>query len=270
MRRLARNIGLSLALGFFVGAIAACNNGEQGTAEVVAPAETDATITEPADAEENIAGAEAAADGDATPKESEPAATANASSEPVRSQATNPPPPLPAECSNPQTQQAMNLCAKATYDRADAELNTTYQAVKRRVGDQKADQLETAEQAWIEFRDSYCDFVQAQYEGGSIQPMVHHGCLTLLTKDRTEVLAEPGTASVEYDAADQALNSVYQNLQDYLNSTDQGLLTDAQLAWLDYRDLHCAFEGGDTNACLAQVTEVRTRQLREQLDTRSL
>jgi uncharacterized protein YecT (DUF1311 family) len=164
----------------------------------------------------------------------------------------------------------MNTCAQAEYAQADAALNNAYQAVKASVGPQKVDQLVTAEQAWLDYRDAYCDFVQAQYAGGSIQPMVYSGCLTQLTRDRTAELAQSKGATTSYEAADQALNSVYQDLQNYLSAEDQALLTDAQLAWLDYRDAHCAFEVGDSNACLAQVTETRTQQLQQQLDTRSL
>jgi uncharacterized protein YecT (DUF1311 family) len=179
-------------------------------------------------------------------------------------------PPLPAECNNPQTQTAMNECAQAEYDQADTRLNNVYQSVKASVGPDKTNQLIAAEQAWLEFRDAYCEFVQTQYAGGSIQPTVYYGCLTQLTQDRLAALEQTKGASVSYQAADQQLNAVYQDLQGYLSPQEQELLTDAQLAWIDYRDAHCAFEGGDSNTCLAQVTDTRVQQLRQQLDVRSM
>lgn len=264
MAGFVQKLGLGLAAGICLGAIAACqstpeapsSNQEEAPAESTTPAES-----EPQSLESN---ASESAPEDTTA--STPTTTPGESVAPT----PKPVPPLPAECNNPQTQAAMNTCAQAEYEQADVALNNAYQAVKAAVGPQKAEQLVTAEQAWLDFRDAYCEFVQAQYAGGSIQPMVYSGCLTQLTRDRTAELEQTkGTAS-SYEAADQALNSVYQDLQSYLSAADQELLTDAQLAWLDYRDAHCAFEAGDTNACLAQVTETRTQQLQQQLDTRSL
>ncbi len=164
----------------------------------------------------------------------------------------------------------MNQCAKAEYEQADTRLNNAYQDVKASVSTAKASELMDAEDAWITFRDAYCNFVQAQYEGGSIQPMVYFGCLTQLTKNRTGALEQTTRASMSYEAADQELNSVYQDLQSYLSPADKELLTDAQLAWLDYRDAHCAFETEDLNTCLAKVTETQVNELKQQLDTRSL
>ena len=164
----------------------------------------------------------------------------------------------------------MNRCAQAEFEQADSQLNRAYQALRGTVDAQKAEQLLVAEQAWLSFRDAYCDFVQMQFAGGSMQPMVYDGCMTQLTRNRTAELQQTKNASVSWDAADQALNDVYQDLQSFLTPEEQSRLTDAQLAWIDYRDLHCAFAAGDTDGCLAQVTETQTMQLREQLDTRSL
>lgn len=279
MQKLTQKVCLSLLLGCFVGAIAACRN----SPEALDQGDVSSELEDLETTEEIVDGEGASGDADPSAEEpdgeTEAAATDNGDSEntvatgagEVRAQPNRtPPPPLPPECSNPQDQQAMNLCAKATYERADAELNNAYQAVKAAASAQKAEQLQSAEEAWISFRDLYCEFVQTQFEGGSIQPMVYHGCLTLLTKDRTDALEQVGSASAGYESADQELNEVYQDLQTYLSAEEQDLLTDAQVAWIDYRDLHCDFEGGSSDTCLAEVTETRVRQLREQLDTRSL
>ncbi|MGD1941004.1 MAG: lysozyme inhibitor LprI family protein [Leptolyngbyaceae cyanobacterium] len=257
-----QKIGLGLAASVCLGAIVAC----QSTSPTAAPPDPapESEATEPAETEDQAVEPTETTEPAAPPTAASPDTTTSVAPEP------QPIPPLPPECNSPDTQLAMNLCAQAEYDQADTELNNAYQSVKATVGDQKAEQLITAEQAWIDYRDTYCDFVQAQFAGGSIQPTVYYGCLTQLTDNRTAVLQQSKSASMGYDAADQALNSVYQSLQGYLSPTEQEQLTDAQLAWIDYRDAHCAFEAGDQNACLALVTESQMSQLEEQLDTRSL
>ncbi|MEM0980852.1 MAG: lysozyme inhibitor LprI family protein [Cyanobacteria bacterium P01_H01_bin.58] len=266
-----RKIFLGLMLSCCVGAIAACQNSTE-TAETVTPESDTAAEQTAADTTEPTSETEAAepdtSDTTAsTATESKPTAAANQT---TASAEAKPVPPLPAECSNPQDQSAMTQCAKAEYERADVQLNNAYQSVQATLSGPKANELVTAENAWITFRDSYCDFVKAQFAGGSIEPMVHFGCLTQLTKSRTSELQQTKSASMSFEAADQELNAVYQDLQSYLAPADQDLLIDAQLAWLEYRDAHCAFETGNLNTCLAQVTETQVEELKQQLDTRSL
>ena len=276
MRSQLQTICFGLTVGTLASVLVACQ-GAPDTAQ-------SPTATSPPDDTEQPAASPEAEQPQATATEdptetTEPAATTatqpnTAGTAPVAeeptAQSSQPVPPLPAECSNPQTQMDMNRCAEAEYNQADAELNNAYQTVQATLSNQQGEQLTSAEQAWIAYRDLYCEFVQSQFAGGSIQPMVYYGCLTQLTKDRTAELKQNTSASMGFEAADQQLNTVYQDLQGYLSPEEQDLLTDAQLEWISYRDAHCAFEGGDTNTCLAQVTETRVRQLQEQLDTRSL
>jgi uncharacterized protein YecT (DUF1311 family) len=262
MPGLMRQMGRGLALSCLVGAIAACQPAAETPEQTTETPDTP-TTEQPTTQPETVTEAPTP-DPSPAPTEPTPSAPANVQAQP------KPVPPLPPECNNPQTQMAMNQCAQAEYEQADVQLNNAYQALKGSLGPQKTDQLVAAEQAWLDFRDAYCDFVQSQFAGGSIQPTVYYGCLTQLTRDRTDELQQTKGATVSYQAADQELNAVYQQLQGLLSPAEQEMLTDAQLAWIDYRDLHCAFEGGDTDACLAQVTETRVSQLREQLDSRSL
>lgn len=264
-----RKIGIGIAASLFVGAIAACQQSPD-TAE-------DSTLTPESPTEEQVENTQPSEPVPTQPQTTEPSDTSAAPEgaigqvkpEPAAPTA-KPIPPLPAECTNPQTQTAMNTCAEAEYAQADTKLNNVYQSVKAPLAGEKANQLISAEEAWLDFRDAYCDFVQAQYAGGSIQPTVYYGCLTQLTSDRIATLQQTQPTSVSFEAADQELNAVYQNLQDYLGSAEQDQLTDAQLAWIDYRDAHCAFASGDTNACLASVTATRTQQLQRQVEARSM
>lgn len=85
-------------------------------------------------------------------------------------------------------------------------------------------------------------------------------------------------ANAQAEAADDRLNEVYQQVRDRIQGTaEDALLVDAQLAWIEFRDRECDFvvrsyEGGSIAAliyssCVARVTEQRTEELRNYLQT---
>ncbi|MDX8499642.1 lysozyme inhibitor LprI family protein [Mesorhizobium sp. VK4C] len=101
----------------------------------------------------------------------------------------------------------MTICANTDYEAADAKLNAAY---KDLVGgnDGKANKLlQTAQRAWIAFRDAECAYSTADSEGGSIHPMEVSQCLTELTNERTKQLTsgpncqdgDPSCASPDED-----------------------------------------------------------------------
>ncbi len=59
--------------------------------------------------------------------------------------------------------------------------------------------------------------------------------------------------SREYQAADRKLNSVYQALRPRLSRQQQKRMTDAQLAWIKFRDATCAYERGEFEGVQWQV-----------------
>lgn len=82
-------------------------------------------------------------------------------------------------------------------------------------------------------------------------------------------------ATQEYQAADKKLNQVYRQLQSRLSGKQKQRMTNAQLAWMKFRDANCQYERGQfacgtlagsvgTN-CLAGMTEKRTKELEEYL-----
>lgn len=87
-----------------------------------------------------------------------------------------------------QTQAEMNQTAKKDYELVDAELNRVYKDVIRLLIEKEKQLLIKAQKDWIKFRDSHCEFVANEYEGGSIQPLIHSTCLTERTKNRIEDL----------------------------------------------------------------------------------
>ncbi|TDX28562.1 MULTISPECIES: lysozyme inhibitor LprI family protein [Rhodovulum] len=84
------------------------------------------------------------------------------------------------------TQIEMNDCAASAYRNADAQLNAVWPAARAAAASWGGDgMLLDAQRKWIAFRDAACAVEAAQYQGGSIQPLVHAECLRRLTERRT-------------------------------------------------------------------------------------
>lgn len=184
-------------------------------------------------------------------------------------------PPL-ENCGSLATQVEMNLCAQKNYARVEEELSTIYQARQKVLPEAGQTALSSAESAWTEYRDLDCSFERDQFAGGSIAPLIYNNCLTERTIERTDELYEPELAQNSYEYADGILNAHYQTLQGVLTEARRRELTDAQLAWIEYRDRHCAFEAKyaqvdiQDNQCKARLTEARTRQLQAAAEQNSL
>ena len=91
-------------------------------------------------------------------------------------------------CNNPQTQSEMNICASIAYQNADRKLNQVYRQLLPKLSAARKQKLISAQQAWIKFRDSSCEFETSAYEGGSIAPMIYGFCLANVTEQRTKDL----------------------------------------------------------------------------------
>jgi uncharacterized protein YecT (DUF1311 family) len=98
-------------------------------------------------------------------------------------------PALADDCSRAMNQNAMNRCAEADYQAADARLNAVYSRLMSALDDRGfRAKLISAQRAWIQFRDAECTSQTADNEGGSIHPLVFAGCRTRLTVARTRDL----------------------------------------------------------------------------------
>ncbi|MCF2151293.1 lysozyme inhibitor LprI family protein [Desmonostoc muscorum LEGE 12446] len=93
-------------------------------------------------------------------------------------------------CNNAQTQTEINECSRLSYQNADKKLNAAYQQLVPKLDRTRKQKLIAAQQAWIKFRDTTCEFERSEYEGGSIAPTIYFGCLENTTKDRTQQLQE--------------------------------------------------------------------------------
>jgi uncharacterized protein YecT (DUF1311 family) len=91
-------------------------------------------------------------------------------------------------CNNAQTQLEINKCAQLSYQNADKTLNQVYQKLLPKLSSPRRQKLITAQQAWIKFRDTNCEFERSGYEGGTIAPTIYLSCLEKLTKQRTQQL----------------------------------------------------------------------------------
>ena len=101
-------------------------------------------------------------------------------------------PPAPAaqtvDCKDPQDQTSLNICADRSFQAADKALNATYRALIAKMSPTDRAQLQTAQRAWLTYRDAQCAFETAGSVGGSAHPMVVSGCRQALTQAQTERL----------------------------------------------------------------------------------
>ncbi|MEL6263307.1 MAG: lysozyme inhibitor LprI family protein [Cyanobacteria bacterium J06626_6] len=179
-------------------------------------------------------------------------------------------------CEDSTTQLEMNQCAQQAYEIADTELNQVYQAMKSQLPATGQQALTEAELAWINFRDLDCGFDRDQYAGGSIAPMLYSRCQAEQTALRAQELVQTELPEQSYRVADDALNQTYESLLSVLREERQRAFVDVQLAWIAYRDRHCAFEVLhsttviEESQCLARMSTVRTEQLKADIEQNSL
>ncbi len=99
-------------------------------------------------------------------------------------------------CTDPQDQSSMNICAHRAYQEADAELNRVWpqtlrraQQLDRESAEGEAERrLRDAQRTWIAFRDAHCKVAGLDALGGSMEPLLVSGCLKDLTERRTHEL----------------------------------------------------------------------------------
>ena len=83
------------------------------------------------------------------------------------------------------TQNEYNLKTKELYDMWDADLNTVWNDLKKVLPEAEMQELLTKQREWIAWKEEEIQKVGADYEGGSMQPMVRNLKAAELTKIRT-------------------------------------------------------------------------------------
>jgi uncharacterized protein YecT (DUF1311 family) len=87
-------------------------------------------------------------------------------------------------CEDAVTQREINICMAAERDKADAKLARIYEEVGAELSDKERDDLEKAQQAWLQYRKLNCAAEAALYEGGTIKPAILLGCEAKLAEER--------------------------------------------------------------------------------------
>ena len=95
-------------------------------------------------------------------------------------------------CANAHPTAEMRECAGKEYKQADDELNKVYRQLTAKIGDDEGRKtaLKTAQQAWLKYRDSNCDFASYLNRGGTIEPVVRFNCMTEMTASRAKDLRQ--------------------------------------------------------------------------------
>ena len=110
-----------------------------------------------------------------------------------------------------QTQAAMNAQARGDFQRADADLNKTYQSVLAKLPTVESKQkLREAQRAWVESRDAEAARAAKEADGGSMAPTLHYETMTRLARDRINELnnmVDHGTQNAGKLAASSATTS---------------------------------------------------------------
>jgi len=81
------------------------------------------------------------------------------------------------------TTAEMRICASERLRAAEKDLGRYLEAARRLARPPAA--LDSAQAAWLSYRDQACRAAAGQYEGGSLQPVVMLDCRLRLTRERT-------------------------------------------------------------------------------------
>lgn len=82
------------------------------------------------------------------------------------------------------TQSEINIETGIVYEKWDALLNEVYQYLKTIMSDSEFKQLQEDEIAWIKEKENAIDAAGAEWEGGSVQPMVRNMTAIQYTEER--------------------------------------------------------------------------------------
>jgi len=96
---------------------------------------------------------------------------------------------FPTSHANAQSQAEMNRQAAKDFEKADADLNSTYAALMAKLPDAESKRkLKESQRAWIAFRDAEAAFAADQVRGGSAAPVLRWISMTQTTEQRIKQL----------------------------------------------------------------------------------
>jgi uncharacterized protein YecT (DUF1311 family) len=93
-------------------------------------------------------------------------------------------------CTRATTNAELNQCETWNLLKADDQLNANYQKLLKSLNQESAQQLKTAQRAWMAYRDANCLYyaVELNATGGSI--LRELSCKVQMTKQRARELKE--------------------------------------------------------------------------------
>ncbi|MEJ2610137.1 MAG: lysozyme inhibitor LprI family protein [Candidatus Thiodiazotropha sp.] len=94
------------------------------------------------------------------------------------------------DCDNPTTTIAMNVCAGREVENAESQLEKYVLKAEEKYATEKniVETLRKSQEAWINYRKSYCAAIYEVWSGGTIRGVMFSGCMLKLTKDRTHTI----------------------------------------------------------------------------------
>jgi uncharacterized protein YecT (DUF1311 family) len=93
------------------------------------------------------------------------------------------------ECPGDGEQAQINECLNGVFTRVDAALNRQWEETLH-ARPNGADQLRTAQRAWLAYRDAHCESVVPSVASAQVQTSEQTLCRTRLTEARTHELAD--------------------------------------------------------------------------------
>jgi uncharacterized protein YecT (DUF1311 family) len=94
-------------------------------------------------------------------------------------------------CANVEQGLELSNCIAGEYQRADAELNTVYRQVMSKLDNEEhKTALRNAQRAWIEYRDTNCEYETYLFRQGGPSEQHRVVCTTRMSMERTRELQE--------------------------------------------------------------------------------
>jgi uncharacterized protein YecT (DUF1311 family) len=82
----------------------------------------------------------------------------------------------------------MVVCAEADLSRVDGDLSTIFSGLQRYLDPTGKKKLMEAETAWLQYRESQCDFETDTETNGEMKQLFAASCKTKLTQDRIKAM----------------------------------------------------------------------------------
>jgi uncharacterized protein YecT (DUF1311 family) len=93
-----------------------------------------------------------------------------------------------APCHGPSSNAEETQCFISASRNADTEMNQTYDRVRKVLGADEQEQLQSVQRLWMRFRDANCAAERDLYRGGTAAPMVYAACIEADARQRSAEL----------------------------------------------------------------------------------